>query len=298
MTITLREVSVASSLVALMALGCSDAPADNLGALASAPVVAPVSRKGTAAPAKGKTTAAVSNTTPATGAMSRPVSEPPPTEPPADEPSLWRIMSLNIYGWATMPGAAQDYAALIEARAVDIVGIQEGVQDWQIQGWPTDYSRAEQLHAELGDCWQRRFQIFVNTCRGAVLDSHKRFDLTDGPNAVRTGEVALVTKSGTQVAFLNVHWDHESASARAASAGETAAEANLHWSIPTLVSGDFNSDCTGSDVSTVLSRGGMDLVVDGGIDCILARGITGSGTSFNAAPSDHPGLAATFVICE
>jgi hypothetical protein len=164
-------------------------------------------------------------------------------------------MSLNIYGWATMPGAAQDYAALIEARAVDIVGIQEGVQDWQIQGWPTDYSRAEQLHAELGDCWQRRFQIFVNTCRGAVLDSHKRFDLTDGPNAVRTGEVALVTKSGTQVAFLNVHWDHESASARAASAGETAAEANLHWSIPTLVSGDFNSDCTGSDVSTVLSRG-------------------------------------------
>jgi endonuclease/exonuclease/phosphatase family metal-dependent hydrolase len=205
-------------------------------------------------------------------------------------------MSLNIYGWATMPDAARDYAALIEAHDVDILGIQEGVQDWQIQGWPTDYSRAQQLHAALDDCWQRRFQIFVNTCRGAILDSHRRFDLTDGPNAVRTGEVALVSKSGTQVAFINVHWDHESASARAASAVETAAEANLHRGMPTFVLGDFNSDCTDDDVSFVRSHGGMDLVVDGGIDCILARDLAGSGRSFSAAPSDHPGLAAKFAI--
>ncbi|MDX1741542.1 MAG: endonuclease/exonuclease/phosphatase family protein [Rhodothermales bacterium] len=205
-------------------------------------------------------------------------------------------MSLNIYGYATMPDAAQDYAALIEAHDVDILGIQEGVQDWQIEGWPTDYSRAEQLHAALGDCWQRRFQVFVNSCRGTSLDSHRRFDLTDGPNAVRTGEAALVSKSGTQVAFLNVHWDHESASARTASASETAAETDGHRGIPTLLVGDFNTDCTGDDVSTVVRRGGMDLVVDGGIDCILARGMTGSGTSFNAAPSDHPAVAATFIL--
>jgi endonuclease/exonuclease/phosphatase family metal-dependent hydrolase len=205
-------------------------------------------------------------------------------------------MSLNIYGWATMPEAAPDYAALIEAQGIDILGIQEGVDDWQIEGWPTDYSRAEQLHAALGSCWQRRFQIFVNTCRGTVLDSHERFDLADGPNAVRTGEVELVTKSGTLVAFLNVHWDHESATARTASATETAAEANLHLTIPTLLLGDFNSDCTGSDVSTVRNRSGLDLVVSGGIDCILARGIAGSGTSFSAEPSDHPAVAATFTI--
>jgi hypothetical protein len=205
-------------------------------------------------------------------------------------------MSLNIYGHATMPGAAQDYAALIEAHDVDILGIQEGVHDWQIEVWPTDYSRAEQLHAALGDCWRRQFQIFVNTCRGASLDNHERFDLTDGPNAVRTGEVALVTKSGTQVAFLNVHWDHESASARTASASETATEANLHPNIPTLVVGDFNGDCTGDDVSAVVTRGGLDLIVDGGIDCILARGITGSGTAFRAEPSDHPAVAATFTL--
>jgi hypothetical protein len=220
----------------------------------------------------------------------------PPPEPIISEPLVLRVMSLNIYGWATMPGAAPDYAALIEAHDVDIVGIQEGVQDWQIEGWPTDYSRSEQLHAALGDCWQRRYQIFANTCRGNTLDTHERFDLADGPNAVRTGEVALVTKSGAQIAFINVHWDHESASAREASATETVTEADRHRGIPTLVVGDFNTDCISDDVSTVRSRGGMDLVVDGGIDCILARGIGGSGTSLDAEPSDHPAVAATFTI--
>ena len=211
-------------------------------------------------------------------------------------PQALRVMSLNIYGWATMPDSAPEYAALIEAQSVDVLGIQEGNWDWEIEGWPTDYSRSEQLHAALGDCWQREYQIFVNTCRGTELDSHRRFDLTDGPRAVRTGETALVTKSGKKVAFINIHWDHESAPARAASAIETAAEANLHRGTPRIVLGDFNCECTSVDVSAVRNRGRMELVVDGGIDCILARDITGSGTSFNAAPSDHPAVAATFTI--
>jgi hypothetical protein len=205
-------------------------------------------------------------------------------------------MSLNIYGWATMPGAAPEYAALIEAQNVDVLGIQEGNWDWEIEGWPTDYSRSEQLHAALGECWQRRYQIFVNTCRGAALDSHRRFDLTDGPRAVRTGETALVTKSGTQVVFINIHWDHESAPARAASALETAAEANRHRGIPALVAGDFNTECTGDNVNTLRRLAEMDLVVDAGIDCILARDLSGTGAFFSGEPSDHPALTATFEI--
>ncbi len=76
--------------------------------------------------------------------MAPPGSEPPPPEPPIDqtgvEPAVLRVMSLNLYGWATMPGAAPDYAALIEAQSVDVLGIQEGNWDWEIEGWPTDYS--------------------------------------------------------------------------------------------------------------------------------------------------------------
>lgn len=272
MTTVLRHLSAASGLVVLLALGCSGASADKPGSFALDPVVASVPQDGATAPAQGS------------------------TEPPIGEPSLLRIMSLNIYGWATMPRAAPEYAALVETHNVDVVGIQEGNWDWEIEGWPTDYSRSEQLHAALGECWQRQYQIFVNTCRGAALDSHRRFDLTDGPRAVRTGETALVTKSGTQVAFLNVHWDHESAPARAASAIETAAEANLYHSLPTLVLGDFNSDCTSADVRTLRRRAEMELVVDAGIDCILARGISGSGISFSAPPSDHPAVVATFTI--
>ena len=221
------------------------------------------------------------------------VSKHPEASAPAE---VMRVMSLNIYGWATMPESAPKYAALIEAQKIDVLGIQEGNWDWEIEGWPTDYSRSEQLHAALGDCWQRRYQIFVNTCRGATLDSHRRFDLTDGPRAVRTGETALISKNGTQVAFINIHWDHESAPARAASALETAAEANLQRGTPTIVLGDFNCDCTSADVNTLRSRGGLNLVVDAGIDCILARDLTGSGTAIDAAPSDHPAIVATFAI--
>ena len=213
-------------------------------------------------------------------------------------PPALRVMSLNIYGWATMPDSAPEYAALVEAQNVDVLGIQEGNWDWEIEGWPTDYSRSEQLHEALGECWQRRYQIYVNTCRGAELDSHRRFDLTDGPRAVRTGETALVTKAGKQVAFINIHWDHESAPARAASALETAAEANLHSRTPTIALGDFNTDCTSEDVNTLRSRASMELVVDGGIDCILARDLPGSGAAIEASPSDHPAVVATFAISD
>jgi hypothetical protein len=211
-------------------------------------------------------------------------------------PTTLRVMSLNIYGWATMPDSAPEYAALVEAQEIDVLGIQAGNWDWEIEGWPTDYSRSEQLHAALGECWERTYQIFVNSCRGATLDSHRRFDLTDGPRAVRTGEAALITKAGAQIAFINIHWDHESAPARAASALETAAEVNRYEDIPTVVLGDFNCDCTSDDVSTLRARGGLDLVVDGGIDCILARNASGSGAAIDASPSDHPAVVATIDI--
>jgi hypothetical protein len=67
-----------------------------------------------------------------------------------------RVMSLNVFGHATMPAAAPVYAALIESQDVDIIGIQEGVQDWLLEEpLPTDYSRSEALEAALGECYQR-----------------------------------------------------------------------------------------------------------------------------------------------
>ena len=99
-----------------------------------------------------------------------------------------------------------------------------------------------------------------------------------------------------RIAFINIHWDHESAPARASSALETAAEADLHKGTPTVVLGDFNCGCSGADVTTLRSRAEMALVVDGGIDCILARDLTGSGAVLDATPSDHPAVVASFAI--
>ena len=36
------------------------------------------------------------------------------------------VMSLNIYGWKTMPEHSDDYSQLIKRYSVDILGIQEG----------------------------------------------------------------------------------------------------------------------------------------------------------------------------
>ncbi len=205
-------------------------------------------------------------------------------------------MSLNVYGHATMPQAAPEYASLVEGLNIDVLGIQEGVNDWQIQGLPTDYSRANALGDALGDCWEQSYQVFVNTCRGVKLIQHERFDMTDGPNAVRTGEKAIVEKDGKRFAFIDVHWDHESQSARTANANETAAAGNDGELEALIVLGDFNSGCEAQAPSSMSTQSNLSLIVDGGIDCIFTRAMPGTGNTVNASPSDHPGAVATLTL--
>ncbi|MDO6423285.1 carbohydrate-binding protein [Saccharophagus degradans] len=202
-------------------------------------------------------------------------------------------MSLNVYGWATMPQFADDYAALIRSRDVDVVGIQEGVEDWNIgSDFPTNYSKANALGAALGECWEQRYQIFINLCKGNSFISNRRFDMTDGPNATRTGESARISKNGFEYAALTVHWDHQSGAAKIANAHETAAEVNYYGALPTVVVGDFNTGCTSHEVNTLNNEAGMTLIGNAGIDCILAKRFTGTAQIFDAAPSDHPSLDA------
>lgn len=214
----------------------------------------------------------------------------------AGEPTRLTVMSLNIYGWATMPQQATDYADLINRLDIDILGIQEGVEDWKIKGMPTDYSRAQALADALGSCWQHRYQVFVNHCRGVEFISNERFDLSDGPNAVRTGELVNFRKGAVEVVLVNVHWDHESPAARKASAVETAEVITRHQNTPLVVVGDFNSRCGGEEVGQMLRQASLTQVVDGGIDCVFSRGLEGSGRVIDAQPSDHPAVLASFIV--
>ena len=213
------------------------------------------------------------------------------------ETAAIRVMSLNIFGYATMPQSAADYARLINARNIDVLAVQEGVQDWQIgTSLPTDYSRAGALHQAMGTCWQRHYQILLNRCKGWRFVSSRRFDLTDGPNAMRTGESAVVAKTGAQFAVVNVHWDHQSDESKIANAAETADEVNTYADIPLVLLGDFNTACSGVQAASMRQAGALKLIVDAGIDCIFVRGLSGQGTEFDAAPSDHPGIDATLFV--
>jgi beta-glucanase (GH16 family) len=207
----------------------------------------------------------------------------------------FNVMSLNVYGYATMPVAADEYAAIVNAQEVDLLGIQEGVQDWMIQGLPTDYTRAQQLQNALGNCWNRRYQIFINTCRGNSFDDNGRFDLSDGPNVARTGEWAQIKKENQSVQFINVHWDHQSANTRIANAQETEIQVNS-TDMATVVLGDFNTSCSSGEVQGLSQQTQLSTLVNAGIDCILVRGMTGEGKSINASPSDHPGVVASLYL--
>jgi len=216
------------------------------------------------------------------------------TPPPEETKPAIKAMSLNVYGWKAMPSGAGAFANLIHSRDVDVVGIQEGVGDWRIvTHFPTDYSKAEQLSAALGGCWERRYQIFINRCKGNRFQSNRRFDMTDGPNATRTGESAVINKDGFLYAAIDIHWDHESGATKIANARETAAEVNSLSHMPVVVVGDFNSGCRGHEVNTMIAEAGMTLIGDAGIDCIVTKGFTGTSQTFNASPSDHPGLDAS-----
>ena len=204
------------------------------------------------------------------------------------------VMSLNIYGYATMPQAAGDYARLVNRQGVDVLVIQEGVQDWQLDSdLPTDYERAAELHKALGACWEREYQVFVNSCSGYSLHDHQRFDLADGPNATRTGEMGVVHGPDGRFLVVNLHWDHESAEAREVSVEQTAR--TVATDLPVLVAGDFNTQCSGEQVSKLAEQAGLQLAVDGGIDCILVRGLQADGEAVNAAPSDHPAVLARII---
>lgn len=214
----------------------------------------------------------------------------------SDEINL-SVMSLNIYGHATMPAAAQAYADLIIAKDPDVVGIQEGVHDWMLStDMPTDYSRANDLGVALGDCWQHHFQIFINVCKGNSFISNRRFDLTDGPNATRTGESAIISKNESQYLMVNIHWDHQSDKARRQNANETVEEINSFLDLPVFLVGDFNTGC--NTASEYMANDEIDLIVDGGIDCIFYsdEGEGEGGESFDASPSDHPGVIGYVIL--
>lgn len=208
-----------------------------------------------------------------------------------------KVMSLNIYGWQTMPKHSQDFANLIQWENVDILGIQEGVDDWQLESkFPTDYQRSIWLNQSLGDCWQRRFQIFVNQCKGNELIEEGRFDLTDGPNATRTGEYAVVKNGGIQYLIVNVHWDHESTHTQRLNATETSNFIDQMQSYPTILLGDFNARCDGKIVSQILEVTTMKLLHSGGIDCIFVRGLEGVAYQLSGYPSDHPAVVAVLNV--
>jgi endonuclease/exonuclease/phosphatase family metal-dependent hydrolase len=213
-----------------------------------------------------------------------------------------KVMSLNIYGWKTMPKHSVDYAQLIKSHKIDILGIQEGVDDWQLKvvdlknGLPTNYKRASRLKTSLGECWRHQFQIFINFCQGNRFVETGRFDLTDGPNATRTGEYAVIEKNNSRFLFVNVHWDHESTSTKIANAEETGSLLNKFNHYPKILIGDFNSHCDSSVVSVMQSKAEMVLLKSAGIDCLFVNGITGNAEQIKAPPSDHPAIIATLLL--
>ena len=211
------------------------------------------------------------------------------------------VMSLNIYGWKTMPQHSKDYAQLVNQHNVDFLGIQEGVEDWQLKATslnnklPTDYQRSKTLKESLGKCWQHKFQIFINHCQGNRFIESGRFDLTDGPNATRTGEFALIEKASNRYYVVNIHWEHESSDARMANAKETAAQLNKLHKYPKILLGDFNSQCDGKEARLLQSTTQVVLMTSAGIDCLFVKGLKGQGKVINASPSDHPAIVATLM---
>ncbi len=212
------------------------------------------------------------------------------------------VMSLNIYGWKTMPKHSDDYAQLIKSHNVDILGIQEGVEDWQLKGsdidsnkLPTNYQRSISLKKSLGQCWRHKFQIFINHCQGNRFVESARFDLTDGPNATRTGEYAVIEKFNNRYLLVNVHWDHESVVTRIANAKETSAQLNQKRKYPKILLGDFNSKCDSKEAAMVQKKAKLTLLKNAGIDCLFVKGLTGKAKDIVAYPSDHPAIVATLV---
>lgn len=213
-------------------------------------------------------------------------------KPATNSSTSLNLMSLNVYGWKTMPQHAGQYAQLIQQENADIVLIQEGVDDWQLKvKMPVDYSRSNALQQALGQCWQRRWQMLINHCQGMSFINSERFDLADGPNATRTGETATIKTPMGKLTVLNVHWDHQSESIRQLSAQQTAKIMNQHLDSPQLLVGDFNSQCqqVHHQLSTHIK---VNLIADGGIDCMFSNKVKAQSKTIPAPPSDHPAVVA------
>lgn len=201
-----------------------------------------------------------------------------------------------------MPQHAQDYAALVKAHEIDILLIQEGSDDWQLTTtMPSNYQRAEQLRQALGQCWYRQWQILVNQCQQLSLQQAQRFDLSDGPNAARAGEIATVSTGSTvnsdqaEWLFINVHWDHQSQEVRAKNAFETAQVINRAKADQLVLAGDFNMPC--HQALALLSQySEIPLQVDGGIDCVFANTPLQHAQVIDADPSDHPAVITHFTV--
>jgi hypothetical protein len=238
------------------------------------------------------------------------------------------VMSLNVYGWKTMPKHSDDYAKLVAKHDINILAIQEGVEDWQLTtDMPTDYSRAKVLLSALGPCWKRSYQIFVNHCMGSRFIESGRFDLTDGPNATRTGEYALFEHNSIRIILINLQFDHEQQQTRILNMKETLAQLSSYNSYPQVVLGDFNQRCDEifSPISSLMSplisteiptkipvsvtpinetpslEPSLKLVTNAGIDCIFINNFSSKSKSkfssqgkvVEALPSDHPAAIAS-----
>ncbi len=206
-----------------------------------------------------------------------------------------RAQSLNIYGWNAIDQQNKqgEFADIIIAGNIDVVGLQESADDNFGAGLPPNYDRVTKIMSELSSkdpgCWENRYSILINTCRNNSFISNARVDMTDGQYS-RTGEHAVISKNGFEYAFITVHWDFAD-NVQKANAAETAAMANLHQDKPVILVGDFNTACRGGTVGIVLSTANMDLwgVANGmgEIDCVIARGMTGTEEKVSVPPSDH-----------
>jgi len=214
------------------------------------------------------------------------------------QPGVITVMSLNIYGWKTMPEHSHVYAELIQRNNVDILAIQEGVEDWQLKSseldgkLPTNYQRAITLKKSLGQCWQHKFQIFINYCQGSRFIESGRFNLSDGPNATRTGEYAVIEKSNERYFIINIHWDHESDVIKVANAKETIEQLDKFAQYSKILLGDFNSQCDSKEVTVLQKIAKMNLLKHAGIDCLFVKDLTGKAKTILALPSDHLAIVA------